>query len=534
MIRARALFASLNGYFARISIRLLAFNVLLVFLPAAGIFYLNTFEEQLLQAQETSMVQQGRILAAVLSETGTLERETVEPLLDRLNQRTTSRLQVLDRDGWLLADSSALGPRRQTEEEQKSQPGTRESWLYRIGAIPILLRDRLLPPRPPRFSSDYYSPNRPFEGLEVREALAGRYGAATRISPGGQRSVTLYSALPVRHGGEAVGVVLVSQSTFQILQDLYEVRLAIFKVFLATLVVAAVLSLLVSTTIARPLRRLKEETVALLDRRGRLRGAFHRSRRRDEIGDLTHALGELHRRLGQHVSFVESFAGDLAHELKNPLASIRTATEMLREVDEEPTRRRFLAMVEGDVARMEKVLSAAREVAIIDAAIESEERQRVALGELLEQVVDGYRLRLAGRVNVELETPGAPVRVAASEERLAQVFDNLLDNAASFSPPGASIRVRLRCENGTAAVSIEDDGPGIDVEHKDRIFDRFFSYRPRAGKGSGQHIGLGLAIVKAIVEGYGGSVSVRNGARCGSIFEVRLRRETRDLARERT
>ena len=193
------------------------------------------------------MVQQGRVLAAALSERGALTQPVVEPILVRLEQRTTSRLRVLDREGWLLSDTSRLGPLRESppEIDDLSGSGPRSSWLYRFGSTLVRLSEQIVAePRPPVSAEEFYSADAPFEGAEIGQALSGEYGAATRITPGGQRSVTLYSALPVLNEGDVVGVVLVSQSTFHILQDLYEVRLAVFRFLLGAVVLAAVLSLL--------------------------------------------------------------------------------------------------------------------------------------------------------------------------------------------------------------------------------------------------------------------------------------------------
>jgi two-component system sensor histidine kinase ChvG len=320
--------------------------------------------------------------------------------------------------------------------------------------------------------------------------------------------------------------VVVSQSTFRILSALYEVRLGIFKVFLASVAAAVVLTLLVSTTIARPLQKLRDEANALLDRRGRLRGRFRGSRRQDEIGDLARALEELTRRLEAHLAFIESFASDVSHEFKNPLASIRTATELLAEVEDPADRQRFLAMVQREVARMEGLLSGVREITEIDAQLETEKTGRVALDTLLREVVEGRCLRADNRVKINVDAPLEPVFVRASPERLTQVFENLLDNAASFSPEGGIVDVRVTRQDGAGVVTVDDRGPGIPEANLERIFDRFFRYRPDepAGGNSSKagHTGLGLAIVKAIVDGYGGSISARNRPEGGARFEVRL------------
>lgn len=519
-----------------ISIRLLLFNVLLVFLPTAGFLYLDVYERELLDAQERAMVQQGRHLAAALSEQGELSRELAVGLLDRLDRRTEARLRIVGRDGALLADSATLGPRLDSTPPDSTlslsysdalPPEAREKLVYRIGAWLYKLPRRLsVLLGAPQAATGPEIAYRPLEAREVRAALAGRYGAATRRSSGGQRSLTLYSAIPVRDQGKVVGAVVVSQSTFRILSALYEVRLGIFRVVLASVAAAVVLTLLVSTTIAHPLRQLRNEATALLDRRGRLRGRFRGSRRGDEIGDLARALEELTRRLEAHLAFIESFASDVSHEFKNPLAAIRTATELLAEVEEPADRQRFLALVQKEVARMEGLLSGVREITEIDAQLESEKTGTVALDGLLREIVDGRCLRADNRVEIKLDAPPQPILVRASPERLTQVFENLLDNAASFSPAGGTVEVRLARENGAGLVLVEDRGPGIPEAHLDRIFDRFFRYRPdepvsRTEARNG-HTGLGLAIVKAIVDGYGGSIAARNRPDGGARFEVRL------------
>jgi two-component system sensor histidine kinase ChvG len=519
---------NVRRFLSRIWIRLLAFNVLLVFLPAAGVSYLAVYERKLLQAQEQSMVQQGRLLAAALSERGRVDPSIAEPILARLEQRTRSRIRVLDHEGWLVSDTSRLGPVRDpaaASEAPSSDSDPRSGWLYRVGSSLFTLVRPLVPfltaPRP-LVGEEYYSADAPFQGVEIRQALSGQYGAATRITPGGQRSVTLYSALPIENEGAVVGVVLVSQSTFQILQDLYDVRLAVFGYVVGAAAVAAVLSLMLSTTISRPLRKLRSEAVALLDRRGRLTGTFQGSDRLDEIGDLSRSLAELSARLEERMRFIESFAADVSHEFKNPLTSIRAAAEMLKDVEEPALRTRFAQIVEKDIARLERLLSTVREITLVDSAAEDAPKERVDVAEVLKTLAAAERYR-AGRRRIELATPESPIEVEMPGHRLAQVLENLLDNASGFTPEGGKIRVHLETNRGDARVVVEDEGPGVPEEHRERIFDRFFSYRPHGGR-KGDHSGLGLAIVKALVERYGGSIALVESSLGGAGFEVRLPR----------
>jgi len=494
---------------SRISLRLFAFNVLLVFLPVGGVLFFDTYESHLLSAQERTMAQEGRLLAAAIEARDRVDGEDARRILIQLDQRQLARLRVINVAGEVVADSALLGPRREAEntvsDTVQPQTTTEKSFLYRIGSLPFrLLRRSGEDPTitdDQDFSGDLRS--RP----EVQSALEGRYGAATRISVGPRRSVTLHIAIPVRVEGAVDGVVLVSQSTGRILQALDAVRLDVFKVFLLSLGAAVALSLIAATTIARPLTRLRRRAGDILDRRGRLRGGFAASNRRDEIGDLERALAELTGQLEQHLRSTEAFAADVSHEFKNPLASIRTATDMALEDVEPSERRRFLTMIQNDVARMERLLSEAREVSRIDARLDDEEPTRVVLDELLAALVDGFRLRNGNTgLHFDLALADARVVVFASADRLTQVFENLVDNAVSFSPADGHVTIAMRATSDTTEVTIADEGPGIPAEHHDRIFSRFFSYRP-GDKGSSSHTGLGLALVRAIVESYGGSIA---------------------------
>ena len=521
---------SLRRFLSRLWIRLLAFNVLLVFLPAAGVSYLAIYERKLLQAQEASMVQQGRLLAAALSERGPLDLALAEPILARLERQTPSRIRVLDGDGWLICDTSRLGPESPSSQEEPEETSLaeidpRSGWLYRVGTGLFRLLGPLLADVRPEIElsrEEAYSPDSPFQGSEIRQALSGSYGAATRITRGGQRSVTLYSALPVRNEGEVVGIVLVSQSTFHILRDLYEVRLAVFRYVVGAAGVAAILSLMLSATISRPIEKLRSQAKTLVGRGGRLTGRFPGSSRLDEIGDLSRALSELSSRLEERMRFIESFAADVSHEFKNPLTSIRAAAEMLKDVEDPEERARFAGVVEREIARLERLLSTVREVTLVDAGLEESETETVDLVELLKGLTGAQRYRKRG-IEIELEAPSTGIEVGAPGHRLAQVFENLLDNALGFTPDRARIRVELRTEGRQAVVRVEDQGPGVPQEHRERIFDRFFTYRPNDGRAR-EHTGLGLAIVKTVVERYGGSIALVDSSLGGAGFEVRLSR----------
>lgn len=524
------------AFFSRIGFRLLAFNVLLVVLPLAGFLFLDIYEKQLLAMQEDSMIQQGRLIAIALADSGELKAERCITLLKRLKGQTFARLRVVNREGKLLADSSVLfaqttDPKSQAvpqATESQDSPlknktkGESSDWLYSlISNLIKFFRELTGAPRSDLETADFYTKDKPLLGPEIKAALEGLYRPATRLSIGEQRrSIILYCAIPIYNFKEIVGAVLVSQSTYRILVDLYDVRMATLRIFLWCLLLAIFLSLFLSRTIALPLRRLRDEAEAVLDKRGRLMRPFKPSHRLDEIGDLSRSLTLLTARLEKHISFIEGFATDLSHEFKNPLASIRSAAELAASTNSEDEQKRFLKMICEDVSRMERLLIGARDITRLDAELAQEPTELVALDALLEHILAGAGVR-EKRLRFSFERPPKNVWVQGRPERLAQVFENIIDNAISFSPPGGEIKVKLTMTTKEAIVTIEDQGPGVPLEHRERIFERFFSYRPQ-GSHATFHSGLGLSIAKIIVEGYGGRILVKDAPQGGALFEVYL------------
>lgn len=510
---------------SRIALRLLAFNILLVFVPIVGIRYLDVYEDRLLDAQERAMVQQGRMLAAAVGASPYLDAAAAQDILNRVGRRIEARLRIFDRTGALVADSARAPEPAGDESVVRSEPpapGVRQRALYRLGAL--IARTRVAISRTletvlgtDRVSEPSGQPEAP--GGELKAALAGKYGAATRRTSG-QRSLTMFTAVPVRHQEDVVGAVVVSQSTFRILQALYDIRLRVFQIVVASIAVAALLTAVAATTIVRPLTRLRRAAAAVSARRDPLPAGFPGMDRRDEIGELARALDELTRRLNAQIARLEGFAADLSHEFKNPLAGIRTAAETIDECDDPEERRRFTLLMIRDVQRLERLVSAVRDLARIDGELAHRASTIVPIPRLVGAVVEGLQATASRKVTIVLDTDGRPCHVRGDAESLVQVFENLVANALSFASPGTQVDVQVRQEGGSCHVSVADRGPGIPEAHLPRLFERFFSYRP--GDERREHLGLGLAIARRIVEGHGGVISGANRADGGARFDVSL------------
>ncbi len=443
--------------------RLLVFNLLLAVFPIGAIFFLGTYESQLLYSQERAMVQQGRLLASAL-EGGNLAREAAA-ILNRLGARTDARLRVKD-------------------------------------------------------EAEYYSGREILDGPEIQAALNGRYGAVTRISSR-QKSVTLYSAIPVMVDKEVAGVVLVSRSTFAILSNLYSLRLDIAKIFLMSIMAAVVLSILLARTVTGPVGRLRNQAESILDERGKLQARFRPLSGKDEVADLSRALYRLSSRLQERTDYTEDFMADLVHELKNPVAGILSAAELAEESQGKETRR-FLKVISREANRIHMLLDDLRELISVDVRLDKDSKEKADVREILHNVINGYTAK--NRQNVQLvftDNSSGSMETATRPDRLVQALLNLIDNAVSFSPENSSVEITLgTTEENRIQIEVADRGPGIGANNEKKIFERWYTDRPQ--EEAGRHSGLGLSIVKGITEGYGGTVTAENRSGGGALFRMEL------------
>lgn len=345
---------------------------------------------------------------------------------------------------------------------------------------------------------------------EVAQALLDLKASMVRINE--RAEVIVSVAVPVKRSRAVRGALMLQTQGADIDAIVTEERLAIFKVFMVAAAVMVVLSFLLAGTIGGPMRRLAESAQVV---RRRIRSRVEipdYTKRRDEIGHLSGSLRSMTSALYQRIEAIEKFAADVAHELKNPLTSLRSAVETLPLAKSEESRARLLTVIQHDVRRLDRLISDISDASRLDAEMQRQDAEPVDLKKLLATVVKVANdvPREDGTVVTATFDGGGPsgFRVLGHDSRLGQVINNLIDNACSFSPPGSTVRVACRRLRNDIDIVVDDDGPGIHPEAMEKIFDRFYTYRPH--QDFGQNSGLGLSISKQIVEAHDGQLRAEN------------------------
>jgi two-component system sensor histidine kinase ChvG len=528
--------------FSSLTRRIVSLNVAGLLALVVGVLYLSQFRAGLIEARVQSLVVQGEIIAGAIAASGTsdssgtfidpdkllelqpgqnygppdegvtglefsINPERVAPVLRRLISPTKTRARIYDRDGYLILDSRNIyipGEvlRLDLPPPNESRPGfirrawlAFRSWLGR-GDLPVYQE------LGPEAGKDY---------PEVALALAGAKSAhMVRVNHFGEVIVSV--AVPVQRFRAVRGALLLSTQGGDINQAVEAERLQIVKLFLILLGVMVVLSILLAGTIAGPVRRLAEGAERV---RHRIRSRVEipdLTSRRDEIGHLSGALRDMTNALYSRIEAIESFAADVAHELKNPLTSLRSAVETLPLAKSPESRERLLEVIQHDVRRLDRLISDISDASRLDAELQRGEVAPVDLATLLNTVAtmqNETRQGEAAKVSLSFEGSGPLAFVVPGHDsRLGQVVNNLLDNARSFAPADSTVRVTCRRLRDEVEIVVDDDGPGIRPDAFDKIFDRFYTDRPP--QGFGQNSGLGLSISKQIIDAHRGRLWAEN------------------------
>ena len=524
--------------FSSLTRRIVSLNIAGLLALVASILYLSQFRAGLIDARAQSLLVQAEIIAGAIAASATVQTNTitidperlldlkpgesygapeeyspldfpinperVAPVLRTLISPTKTRARIYDPNGGLLLDSRNLENvlRFDLPPPSSEKPGLVEralisvrTWLNR-GDLPLYRE---------------YGPENGNGYEEVADALKGQKRSMVRVNSRGEVIVSV--AVSVQRSRTIHGALMLSTQGDDIDQMVTAERLAILKVGGVASAVMIVLSLLLASTIAGPVRRLAD-SAERVRRRIKTRVEIPDfTRRRDEIGHLSGALRDMTDALYNRIEAIEMFAADVAHELKNPLTSLRSAVETLPLARNDNSRGRLLAVIEQDVKRLDRLISDISDASRLDAELQRQDMTLVDLRRLLTTLTSvANETKLGTDVAVEVRFEGRGTNdtfsVPGHDSRLGQVISNLLSNAQSFSTAGGKVRITCRRVRSEIEILVDDDGPGIREDALQRIFERFYTDRPH--QGFGQNSGLGLSISKQIIDAHGGRIWAEN------------------------
>lgn len=509
--------------FSALSRRIILFNGFALVFLIAGVLTVQSNRASLVDERLSGIQSQAQIVASTLAEytsdenSHSIDDLRAKPLMRQLLAPTRLRGRLYDIDGNLLVDSRYLLARNVVQIQDLPPL----DWWDRFKGNVARLYDGLMGVRPFTHLDPYFEAgNNGRVYREVTTALAGEPATAERVDE--RNRLVLSVAMPIQRFKAIYGVLLVSTEGGDIDDILREERATLIQVFLVAVAVMVISSLFLARFIAEPVQRLARAADEV--RGGHAgRGTIPvMDERRDEIGDLAQSLSAMTRALHDRIDAIERFAADVAHELKNPLTSLKSAVEMLNRADTDEQRARMMGIVRNDVKRIDRLITDISDASRLDAELSRETSERVDLNHLLGTITEVYRFtEISKGVDVKLAVDlPAQACVLGRDERLGQVFRNLIDNAVSFSKEGGTVTVGARAEGGVARVTVEDDGPGIPPDNLETIFERFYTERPHSHFGNNS--GLGLSIARQIAEAAGGSIRAENRAQGGARFIVEL------------
>ena len=513
-----------------LSWQIIFFNAAALVILIAGVLLVQSSRVGLVDERMTGIKQEALIVAGTLAEYATEEKNrsisdsVAEPLLRQLIAPTNLRARLYGTDGSLIIDTRNLLARNIVQTVELPAPG----FWSGTRALAERVYDGVMGVRPFGQLSPYFEAgNNGKVYREVRSALNGDASTAERTDQ--QNKLVLSVAVPVQRFRTIYGVLLLSTEGGDIDDILREERASLIGISLVALLVMLFSSLYLSGAIAQPIRQL----AAAADR---VRSGWAgrevippMSDRRDEIGELADSLSAMTRALYDRIDAIEQFAADVAHELKNPLTSLKSAVEMLVRAEDDAARQRLMGIVRNDLKRIDRLITDISDASRLDAELSRETGEPVDIARLLETIVEIYGLTglpNGVKLSLSLQLPDN-AQVIGRDERLGQIIRNLIDNAVSFSPADGTVTITAETAKGFVHIIVDDQGPGIPPEDREAIFNRFYTQRPPE-HGFGKNSGLGLSIARQIAEGIGGRIWAENrlgetpGRPAGARFVIEL------------
>lgn len=491
--------------------RILAVNLFVLALLGAGLFFLDSYRIRLIEERELAARTQAEFLVRSLPMVGDNERGA---FITAFGQQNQSRIRLYDKDEQKLYDSFALGKPTYIFRDPAKEPwrkvaarGIDKIFDFLVGAPKL---DRFIEPKSD--SSAAWE--------ELRRAKPGKPVSLARFAPDLTHVISAGAVSPARDYS-----VLTTANERDIRLFVRAERFNVGMFFLVALGIGILLSMFLARTIVRPLRHLARAAVKVRLGRAQEVTVPRLPSRRDEIGMLARALSDMSIALRQRIDATEAFAADVAHEIKNPLASLRSALDGAERIEDPALRKQLMDVAKADVLRMDRLISDISDASRVDSQLAKAKFEPIDLGDMIEQLLQAREDRGGdGDVSIAFARPRRTIATVMGEDvRLERMLTNLIDNAVSFSPPGAVVEISATLADDEVIIRVSDEGPGVPEQEREAIFRRFHSERP-ASENFGKHSGLGLAIARTIVEGHHGRIAVRDrvDGKRGACFEIAL------------
>jgi two-component system, OmpR family, sensor histidine kinase ChvG len=523
---------------SRLTLRILAINLFAVAILFVGVLYLDRYQNSLIQAELEAVSQQANLFARAVGELAVAQERSVDhrlspslvrQMLRRASTSLPTRARVFSPNGGLIADSIRLGRPGGLVLIRPLPPPSANRLMQGIAEM---MYDRIVNWLPRRSNFPLYreSARRLAHAYpEVVQALGGTSVQTVRATENGGLILTV--AVPIQKYKQVLGALLLSVEGEKIDQAVRSVRFEILGVFGVVFAITVALSLYLAGSITRPVQRLAVAAERVRTGHDRQHSIPDFAGRNDEIGDLATAMREMTDNLWKRMDAIERFAADVAHEIKNPLTSVRSAVETAARINNPAQREKLFAIILDDVDRLDRLISDISEASRVDSELGRQEPEAVDIDQMLHVLSDVYTAtdRIGDRKLVcEAGGNDTPLIVKGREDHLVQVMRNLLDNAITFTPEHGRITIRAAFDANDVTITVDDEGTGIPDGKLEAIFDRFYSERPTTEK-FGTHSGLGLSICRQIVAAHQGTIHAENrrspgGGIIGARFIVTLPR----------
>lgn len=505
--------------------RILAINMITLLIPVIGFLYTDRYRQFLIDGELEALRSEGRIIAVALGSAAVtgegsdirLDEDRSALFLRLLTIESPSRARLFALNGDLLADSVVLSGGAVPVYSQSLEEPT---LIDQLSPRAIWQAIRRGGRQFPRYVET--SPQRADHYPEAAEALFGSFASGVRSAEG--NLLVLSAAVPVQEYRRVLGGLMLSRETTIIDDRIASMQALVLWLFLIALVITVLLSIYLANTIAQPVRQLAKSADLVRRQKDRRHSIPDLSGRGDEIGDLSLSLRDMTETLWDRIDHMESFAADVAHELKNPLTSLRSAFETLSMVKDPQQQEVLLGILTHDVDRMDRLITDISDSSRLDAELARSHWEELDIWDLADRISDLQQQLAENGIRIELQPsinhrPGYVV--LGAENRLGQVLVNLITNALTFSPENGRIWVRLSRDKGSIQISVEDQGAGFPPDKLDRVFDRFYTDRPDKD-GFGQHSGLGLSISKQIIDAHGGRIWAENASNGAEVTGARV------------